>query len=111
MRMTRLSPLLALALLGALSLPALAASGDPEVGQKKSTPCKACHGDTGISVSADFPNLAGQYPDYLERVLNHYKNGKRKNPIMQAQVTNLSQKDILDLSAFYASQKGLSVRY
>lgn len=102
--------LLLVALL-ALSMPALAASGDAEVGRKKSTPCAACHGPSGISATPDFPNLAGQHPDYLHSSLKHYKNGKRKNPIMQGQVANLSEKDMLDLSAFFASQKGLDVKY
>ncbi len=102
---------LILAALLALSTSAIAASGDAEVGRKKSAPCAACHGAEGISPAPDFPNLAGQYPDYLESALRHYKNGKRKNPIMQAQVANLSPKDILDLAAFFASQKGLSTKH
>jgi cytochrome c553 len=100
-----------LAALLSVSLPVLAASGDAEAGRKKSTPCAACHGANGVSVSPEFPNLAGQYPDYLQTVLRHYKNGKRKNPIMQAQVANLSPKDMLDLSAYFASQKALQVKY
>jgi cytochrome c553 len=101
-------------LLGALlslGLPALAASGDADVGRKKSTPCAACHGQNGVSPSPEFPNIAGQYADYLQTALTHYKNGKRKNPIMQAQVANLSPKDILDLAAFFSSQKGLQVKH
>ena len=95
----------------ALSLPAVASSGDAEVGQKKSTPCAACHGANGVSASPDFPNLAGQYEDYLVKALTHYKNGKRKNPIMQAQVANLKDKDILDLAAYFSHQKGLAVKH
>ena len=95
----------------AFSLPSLAASGDAEAGRKKSTPCAVGHGANGVSPSGDFPNLAGQYPDYLEKALTHYKNGKRKNPIMQGQVTTLSNKDILDLAAFFSSQKGLQVKH
>jgi cytochrome c553 len=100
---------LALALF-ALAFPAAAASGDAEVGKKKSGPCAACHGANGISPSPDFPNLAGQYPDYLEAALQHYKNGRRKNPIMQGQVANLTPKDIMDLAAYFSSQPGLQVK-
>lgn len=100
-----------LAALLALSLPAAAASGNADAGRKKAALCAACHGENGVSVSAEFPNLAGQYPDYLQNALMHYKNGKRKNPIMQAQVANLTQRDMLDLAAFFASQKGLKVKY
>ena len=102
---------LLIAALLALALPAAAASGDADVGRKKSTPCAACHGPNGVSPSPDFPNIAGQYADYLQTALTHYKNGKRKNPIMQGQVANLSPKDIMDLAAYYASQKGLQVRH
>lgn len=106
----RLHTLLAASLV-VISGTALAASGDAEAGRKKSQPCQACHGQSGMSVSPDFPNLAGQNADYIFHVLKHYKNGKRKNPIMQAQVTNLTEKDMLDLAAFFSSQKGLEVKY
>src|SRR4051812_21948417 len=86
---------------------AAVASGNAEAGHKKSTPCQACHGPNGISVSPAFPNLAGQNPDYLQTALRHYKEGKRKNPIMQGQAANLSERDIEDLAAYFASQKGL----
>ena len=102
---------LLIAALVALSLPAVASSGDAEVGKKKSTPCAACHGANGVSASPDFPNLAGQYEDYLAKALSHYKNGKRKNPIMQAQVANLTEKDMSDLAAYFSHQKGLAVKH
>ena len=102
--------LLALAIL-ALAFPAAAASGDAEVGKKKSAPCAACHGANGVSPSPAFPNLAGQYPDYLETALRHYKNGKRKNPIMQGQVANLTPKDMMDLAAYFSSQTALEVKH
>lgn len=101
---------LAFALL-ALAFPAAAASGDAEVGQKKSAPCAACHGANGVSVSPAFPNLAGQYEDYIEAALRQYKNGRRKNPIMQGQVASLTPKDMMDLAAYFASQPGLQVKH
>jgi cytochrome c553 len=90
---------------------AFAASGDASVGKKKSAPCAACHGAEGVSPSPEFPYLAGQYADYLESAIRHYQNGKRKNPIMQAQVKDLKQKDIMDLAAYFASLKGLQVKH
>jgi cytochrome c553 len=108
--MMKATRLICAALLAA-ALPVMASSGDAEVGKKKSAPCAACHGANGVSASPDFPNLAGQYPDYLQTALIHYKNGKRKNPIMQAQVEKLSSKDIMDLAAYFASQKGLQVKH
>ena len=102
--------LLALALVS-LALPVAASSGDAEVGKKKSGPCAACHGPNGVSVGPEFPNLAGQYEDYLVTALHHYKNGKRKNPIMQGQVANLTEKDMSDLAAYFASQGALRVKH
>ncbi len=102
--------ILALALL-ALAFPAAAASGDAEVGRKKSAPCAACHGANGVSPSPEFPNLAGQYADYLEKALQHYKGGKRKNPIMAGQVANLDARDMADLAAYYASLRTLQVKH
>jgi cytochrome c553 len=105
--------LAACALLLAASPLAFAASGDAGVGAKKSAAkgCPACHGADGVSPSPDFPNLAGQYADYLETSLKHYKVGKRKNPIMAEQVKALSDKDMMDIAAFYASKRGLMVKY
>jgi len=103
--------ILVVAALLAVALPVAAASGDPEVGKKKSTPCAVCHGENGISPTPEFPNLAGQHSDYLEAALKHYKNGKRRNPIMQAQVTNLTPKDMMDLAAYFSSQKGLQLKH
>ena len=95
----------------AAALPAMASSGDAEAGKKKSAPCAACHGANGVSASPDFPNLAGQYPDYILTALMHYQNGKRKNPIMQAQVAKLKTKDMMDLAAYFSSQKALQVKH
>ena len=102
---------LAIAAFVAVSLPVAAASGDAEAGKKKSTTCAACHGANGVSASPDFPNLAGQYEDYILKALTHYKAGKRKNPIMAAQVANLSQKDMMDLAAYFSGQRALIVKH
>ena len=102
---------LVFALLLAASPLAFGASGDADVGKKKSTTCAACHGAEGVSPSPEFPNLAGQYADYLESAMKHYKNGKRKNPIMAEQVKALSAKDMMDLAAFFSSQRGLQTKY
>lgn len=102
--------ILVAALAAACALPVAAASGDAEAGKKKSAPCAACHGAEGVSASPEFPNLAGQYADYIHTALTHYKNGKRKNPIMTAQVANLTPKDMMDLAAYFSSQKQLVVK-
>ncbi|HEX4944402.1 MAG TPA: cytochrome c [Usitatibacteraceae bacterium] len=107
MKMHTLAALAALA----LSAPAFAAKGDPEAGKTKAQPCRACHGEAGISAVPDFPKIAGQHADYIATVLRHYKVGKRKNPIMAGQVANLSENDMLDLAAYFSTQSGLAIKY
>ena len=87
------------------------ADGNAEAGKAKSTTCAGCHGEGGNGDTAMFPKLAGQHKDYLFHSLKAYKSGKRKNPIMSAQVQNLSEKDMVDLAEYYSKQKGLSIKY
>ena len=95
----------------ALAVGAVAHAGDPAAGKEKAKVCAACHGENGISQAPDFPKLAGQYNDYLVRAMNDYKTGARKNPIMAGQVANLKKEDIADLSAYFASQQALVMKY
>lgn len=88
-----------------------APSGNAAAGKAKAEPCKACHGADGNSSATEFPRLAGQNADYLYNALVQYQTGKRKNAIMSAMVAALKPVDLADLSAYYASQKGLEVKY
>lgn len=90
-------------LAAAFSLPAMAA-GDAAAGEKKAAVCAACHGQDGNSPGGDFPSLAGQGEKYLAKQLADYKSGARKNGIMQGQAAGLSEQDMADLAAFYASK-------
>ncbi len=85
-------------------------TGDAEAGRQKSQTCAACHGPDGNSPSGAFPKLAGQHADYLAKALHDYRSGARKNPIMAPMGQGLSDQDILDLAAWFASQsQGLAV--
>jgi cytochrome c553 len=83
------------------------AGGDPEAGQKKSQVCQACHGADGKGTNPAYPVLAGQYADYMEHAMKAYRDGGRKNVIMAGIAAPLSDQDIADLAAFYASLDGL----
>jgi cytochrome c553 len=89
------------------------AAGNAEAGAKKAETCKACHGEGGAKpIQADYPVLAGQHYDYLVAALNQYKAGKRKNATMNGFAAALKPDDILDLAAFFASQKSdLKTKY
>ena len=89
---------------------ACANAGNPDAGKEKSRVCGTCHGADGNSSAPDFPRLAGQHSDYLMQAMKDYKSGARKNPIMQPQVANLSDRDMEDLAAYYAKQQGLVTR-
>ena len=97
--------LIAAAALVAVALPAAATAADLAAGQAKAKEiCQACHGMDGNSATADYPKLAGQYPDYLAKALRDYQAGRRKNPIMAGMAAPLTPKDIDNLAAYYAAQ-------
>jgi len=90
-------------------VPAMAFSaGNAAEGQNKSAVCQACHGPTGKSIMPIYPNLGGQQQDYLSKTLYDFRDGSRKNAIMSGFATALSDADIEDISAWYASQDGLT---
>jgi cytochrome c553 len=78
--------------------------GDPEAGEGKSAPCAACHMGDGNSANPEWPKLAGQHADYTFGQLLAYQEGNRQDPVMNAQVINLSEQDMKDLAAFYSLQ-------
>ena len=90
---------------------ALAQSGDAEAGKEKSQVCAACHGPNGESPTDMYPHLAGQHQKYLLKQLKDFKLASetggeegRNNAVMMGQVASLSEQDMADLAAFYASQ-------
>ena len=76
---------------------------DVEAGKSKSATCAACHGATGNSINPQWPNLAGQNAQYTYKQMRDFKDGARSSPIMTAQVIALSDEDMQDLAAYYAS--------
>ncbi len=94
---------LALATAAVLASPAYA--GDAAAGKAKSGMCAACHGVEGISAIPMYPNLAGQKEVYLAKQLKAFKDGTRKDPVMAPMAMGLSDADMANLAAFYASMK------
>lgn len=79
--------------------------GNPAAGRIKAEPCATCHGPVGLSNHNYYPNLAGQKEEYLLFQLHYYRSGKRPHQLMSPLAEVLSDVDIADLSAFYASIK------
>ncbi|HCH23947.1 MAG TPA: cytochrome C-555 [Oceanospirillaceae bacterium] len=104
--MSKFLPIAALACLPLLTLPAHAA-GDAAAGAAKAAMCVGCHGVDGNSVVPMFPKLAGQHAVYLESAMKAYQSQERKggNAVqMYGMVANLSDQDIADLAAHFASK-------
>lgn len=81
-------------------------SGDAAAGAGKAATCVACHGENGIAIAPTFPNLAGQSATYLYVQLREFKDGARVNAVMQPLVAGLSDEDMRDLAAHFASLPG-----
>jgi len=105
---------LALLLAAAMALPVVAAESNanapakPDLakGQALSTQvCGACHTADGTRGSPANPIIAGQHPEYLAKQLGEFKSGKRNNAVMKGFASTLSDSDIRDVTAFYASKQ------
>lgn len=92
----------ALTLMGTTAL----AEGNPEAGKAKAGTCAGCHGAEGVSMAPIYPNLAGQKAPYLVSALKAYKSQERKGgnaAVMWGIAASLSDEDIENLAAYYAS--------
>jgi len=90
---------------------AAAVEGNAEAGKAKSATCAACHGPDGNSPTDMYPKIAGQHAGYIYKQLKDFKQGAatggkegRSNAVMAGMVAALSDEDMKDLSAYFASQ-------
>ena len=82
------------------------AGADLARGQSISTQvCAACHAADGSRGAPVNPIIAGQHPEYLVKQLAEFKSGKRENPIMKGMAAALSEEDMVNVAAFYASKQ------
>ena len=88
-----------------------AASAGAVAGALLAKNCAGCHGETGIGANPAWPNIAGQKANYLANTLKAFRAGLRKDPMMAGVVRGLSDADIANLAAYYATQScGPSMR-
>ena len=69
--------------------------------------CTDCHGKDGntpLDNDPTYPFLGGQYADYLEHSLTGYRDGRREHALMSPQAKALTDQQIADVSAYFASQ-------
>lgn len=93
-----------LGLSGLLAASSLQAA-DIEAGKAKTALCAGCHGADGNSLNAIWPSLAGQHASYLVKQLRDFKSAKRVDPTMQGMVAALSDEDMVNIAAYYETQK------
>ena len=65
--------------------------------------CAACHGQTGISQIENTPSLAGQPDQFTQWQLVYFRAGTRKDDAMVQVAAALTDADIRNLGAYYAS--------
>ena len=92
-----------LSLFAAMS--AVQAGGDAQAGKAKAASCAGCHGANGEGRSPN-PAIAGKPEGPFVEAMEQYKSGKRTNPVMMGLASKLSEQDIANLAAYYASLKG-----
>ena len=81
--------------------------GDATAGAAKAATCGACHGADGNPASSQYPKLAGQNENYIARQIQLMKSGKRQNAVMMGFIASLSDQDMHDIGAYYASKASL----
>jgi len=84
---------------------AVVAKPDVNAGKERANQCFNCHGSEGKSQNAQFPILAGQKPAYLVNQLRAFREGTRKNGMMNHIAANLSHQEMNNLAAYFASLK------
>jgi len=78
--------------------------GDPIAGKSKAELCYGCHGEDGNSTNPLFPKLAGQYGIYIAKQVRNYQASIRTHQIMGEMAASVSDEDLADISAYFASQ-------
>ncbi len=87
----------------AAALCGAAGAQDTQAGRAKAQACTVCHGALGLSTMPNAPHLAGQPQIYLTEQLRNYRSGKRTHEVMGVIAKPLTDQEIEDLSAWYAS--------
>ena len=80
-----------------------AQEADVNAGAARAAVCFSCHGEDGVSKNSSWPNLAGQNSKYLVKQMKDFRDGRRQDPTMEAMARPLSDSDIVNISAYYAS--------
>jgi cytochrome c553 len=78
-------------------------TGDPASGKAKSLLCQGCHGEDGNSLATLIPKLAGQNSVYISKQVHNFQSGTRVHGIMNGLAATVSDDDLVDIAAYFAS--------
>jgi cytochrome c553 len=95
--------LLALAVVALLADCGQASAADVAAGKALAEGCAGCHGADGVSQMPLTPSLAAQPDEFVQWQLVYFRSGTRKSEVMGPISQALSNEDIRNLGAFYAS--------
>ncbi len=107
MRSIQLKLILKLIFISIFLLPQFTLAADIAAGQNRASTCFSCHGPEGISLNPIYPSLAGQSAEYIIKQLTAFRDGSRSDPVMTPMASSLSDVDVENVAAFFAS-KGVS---
>jgi cytochrome c553 len=96
--------LLSVGIAAVLGIGGAQAAGDVQAGKAKAAACAGCHGANGEGIAPN-PALAGKSEELLVQAMKDYKSGKRDNAVMKGMVSALTDADVTNLAAYYASLK------
>ncbi len=82
---------------------ATARAADPAAGRSKAKVCQTCHGIDGVGKMPTVPNIAGESEIYLMKQLKAFRSGERQDPQMSIIAKPLTDDEIANLAAWYAS--------
>lgn len=77
-------------------------AGNAIAGKSVAAACTACHGNAGMSVNPEWPNLAGQHANYMADSLKAFKSGIRKNDVMSGMAAGLSDANMRNVATYFA---------
>lgn len=103
---TRRALVLGATVLGTLLAAGAQAAGDPETGRYQARTCLGCHGIAdyaNVYPTYKVPKLAGQHAEYIVSALQAYKAGDRSHDTMRAQASALSEEEMQNIAAWFAS--------
>ena len=100
----RIDPSMACIIVLYLLTTQVVSASDDRVSEALSVPCNGCHGPNGVSPGPALPSIAGLNAEYMNKVLEQYKNGSRKGTIMNRLARGYKIYELRKIARYFARQ-------